>query len=133
MSEGVDDELYREVILDHYKHPSNFGHLSDANGKYRDSNTNCGDTIEMEVKVDEGKVKDVRFTGVGCAVCIASASLLTESVKGKPVGDVLSMGEKDVLSLLGLSYITPERGKCAMLPLKVLKMSILRAKPQGQA
>jgi nitrogen fixation NifU-like protein len=127
----LDEDIYREVILDHYKHPSNFGHLQNPNGKYRDSNTNCGDTIQMEIRLVGDKLEDVKFTGVGCAICIASASLLTETVKGRSADEVLKMGEKDILSLLGLSSITPERGKCAMLPLKVLKMSVLQAQKQA--
>ncbi|MGC8631517.1 MAG: Fe-S cluster assembly sulfur transfer protein SufU [Thermoprotei archaeon] len=127
----MDEDLYREIILDHYKHPSNFGYLPEANAKFRDSNTNCGDTIQMEVRVDGGEIRDIRFTGVGCAVCIASASLLTEKVKGAKISEVMSLGEKDVLSLLGLSSITPERGKCAMLPLKVLKASLIQFQKQA--
>ncbi len=127
----MSDDLYRELILDHYRHPSNFGHLKAPTGKYRDLNSNCGDVIQMEVRVENGKIEDVMFTGVGCAVCIASASLLTENVKGKNVEKVLEMGEPDVLALLGLKSITPERAKCAMLPLKVLKMSLLQEQKQA--
>jgi len=85
----------------------------------------------MEIRLVGDKLEDVKFTGVGCAICIASASLLTETVKGRSADEVLKMGEKDILSLLGLSSITPERGKCAMLPLKVLKMSVLQAQKQA--
>jgi nitrogen fixation NifU-like protein len=105
--------------------------LKAPTGKYRDSNSNCGDVIEMEVLVKDGRIADVMFTGVGCAVCIASASLLTEEVKGKRVEEVLKMDEGDVLRLLGLETITPERGKCAMLPLKVLKISLMQGQKQA--
>jgi len=127
----LSEDIYRELILDHYRHPSNFGHLKAPTGKYRDSNSNCGDVIEMEVLVKDGRIADVMFTGVGCAVCIASASLLTEEVKGKRVEEVLKMDEGDVLRLLGLETITPERGKCAMLPLKVLKISLMQGQKQA--
>ncbi|MDP7975252.1 MAG: iron-sulfur cluster assembly scaffold protein [Thermoprotei archaeon] len=119
------EDIYRELILDHYKHPSNFGHLALRNGKARDQNSNCGDSVDFEVLVKGGKLVDVAFTGIGCAICIASASLLSEAVKGRSLQEVMALGETDVLANLGVKELTPERMKCAMLPLKVLKMALI--------
>jgi len=115
--------VYKETILDHYRHPRNYGELPDANARARESNVICGDTIEMQLRVDAHKIEDVKFRGQGCAISIASASMLTELSKGKAVSQILKLKKKDMIGLLGTDP-GPARTECALLGLKVLKMAI---------
>ena len=115
------DDFYRDYILDHYRNPRNFGHLDHPDATAEDLNPLCGDKIRMELAVDaQGRVSDVRFSGKGCAISQASASMLTESVKGMPVEAVAKLSKDVVLENVGIG-ISPTRMKCAMLGLKVLK------------
>ena len=115
------DDLYREHILDHYKSPRNFGELEGATHRYHDTNPLCGDEITMFLRVGEdGRVNDVHFTGRGCAISQASASLLTEDVKGKSLDELKGYDKEQVLANLGIP-ISPARVKCALLGLKALK------------
>lgn len=115
------DDLYRDYILDHYRNPRNFGHMDAPNAVAEDLNPLCGDRIRMEVRVDaEGRVADVMFSGKGCAISQASASMLTETVKGQKLEDVARLSKDVVLENVGIG-ISPTRMKCAMLGLKVLK------------
>ena len=114
------DDMYRDYILDHYKNPRNFGELEGATHTYHDSNPLCGDEMTMQLKIDDGHVDDVHFTGKGCAISQASASLLTDEVKGKPVADAAAFGATDLLDLLGID-ISPARLKCAMLSFDALQ------------
>ncbi|HEX4744583.1 MAG TPA: SUF system NifU family Fe-S cluster assembly protein [Candidatus Limnocylindria bacterium] len=117
------DDLYRDYILDHYKNPRNAGELPDATHRYHDTNPLCGDEITMMLKVDDaGVVDDVRFIGRGCAISQASASILTEEVKGKTLDELRSLDRDHVLGNLGIT-ISPARIKCALLSLKALKGS----------
>jgi nitrogen fixation protein NifU and related proteins len=117
------DDLYRDYILDHYKNPRNSGELPDATHRYHDTNPLCGDEITMMLKVDDsGVVDDVRFIGRGCAISQASASILTEEVKGKTLDELRSLDRDHVLGNLGIT-ISPARVKCALLGLKALKGS----------
>jgi nitrogen fixation NifU-like protein len=119
------DDFYKEYILDHYRNPRNFGHLEAPTAKAEDLNPLCGDTITMELAVDDdGKVTDVKFSGRGCAISQASASMLTESIKGMPLEDVAKLSQEAVLENVGIG-ISPARMKCAMLGLKVLKSAAL--------
>jgi nitrogen fixation NifU-like protein len=118
------EDLYREIIIDHYKNPQYRGHLDPNDIQFEDDNPLCGDHIEVTLRVDEtGKVTDGRFDGKGCAISQASADLLIESIIGKPVEDVKKLSKQDVLDLLGIE-LGPVRLKCALLPLKVLKAGI---------
>lgn len=118
------EDLYREIIIDHYKNPQYRGHLDPNDIQFEDDNPLCGDHIEVTLRVDEtGKVADGRFDGRGCAISQASADLLIESVIGKPVEDVKKLTKQDVLDLLGIE-LGPVRLKCALLPLKVLKAGV---------
>jgi nitrogen fixation NifU-like protein len=109
--------------LDYYRNPRNFGDLQDPDVRAKDSNPLCGDIIEMQLKIKDGKVDDIRFKGKGCAISQASASMLTEAVKGKTLDEIKAMGKPNVLELLGIDP-GPTRIKCALLGLKVLKLSV---------
>jgi nitrogen fixation NifU-like protein len=118
------DDLYREVIIEHYKNPSYRGHLDPHDIQFADNNPLCGDHIEITMQVgDDGVVKDARFDGHGCAISQASADLLIESIIGKPVGDVKQLNKQDILDMLGID-LGPVRLKCALLSLKVLKAGV---------
>jgi nitrogen fixation NifU-like protein len=115
------DDFYRDYILDHYRSPRNFGHLDRPTVTAEDINPLCGDQIRMELLVnDEGKVDDVRFSGKGCAISQASASMLTEELKGMKLEDVAKLSKDVVLENVGIG-ISPTRMKCAMLGLRVAK------------
>ncbi len=121
----MDDELYRENILDHYKHPHNWSppepELEHADLRFHDLNPLCGDELTVQLDVDdEGRVEDVRFSGRGCAISMAAASMTSDEVKGMKVDDLLRLDRGFVLDLLGID-ISATRMKCALLSLKVLK------------
>jgi nitrogen fixation NifU-like protein len=108
------DDLYRDYILEHYRRPHNFGPVEDPSVTREGSNPLCGDRITLQLRVRDGVVEQVGFTGRGCAISQASASLLTDEIKGKPLGEVRTFGADDLLDLLGIE-ISPARLKCAML------------------
>jgi nitrogen fixation NifU-like protein len=115
------DDLYRENILQHYKNPSNWGELESADLEAEDLNPLCGDELKVQLKVDgDGRIEDVRFSGHGCAISQASASMASEEIVGMPVDDLLKLDRTFVLDLLGID-ISATRMKCALLSLKVLK------------
>lgn len=117
-------DIYREIILDYYRNPRNFGKLENPDIVKRDSNPLCGDELEMHINIKENKVSDVKFTGKGCAISQASASMLTEMMMGKDFEDVKKLAKEDILENLGLTELGPTRLKCALLSLKVLKSGI---------
>ncbi|MBI1293358.1 SUF system NifU family Fe-S cluster assembly protein [bacterium] len=117
------DQLYREAILDHYKHPRHKGHLNDPDVHYHDTNPFCGDEITIELKVENGVVVNAAFDGRGCAISQASASMMMEEIIGMSVEDLKQWGKEDILDLLGIE-IGPVRLKCALLPLKALKAGV---------
>jgi len=119
----MSSDIYKDIILDYYRNPRNFGDLPNPDVRTKDSNPLCGDIIEMQLKIKDGRVEDVRFKGKGCAISQAAASMLTEVVKGKTLDEVKAMGKKDVLDLLGIDP-GPTRIKCALLGLKVLKLGV---------
>jgi nitrogen fixation NifU-like protein len=110
------DDLYRDYILEHYRRPHNFGVLEAPTVSYEGSNPLCGDRITMMLRLEDGVVRDVAFTGRGCAISQASASLLTDEIKGKTVEEVERMTPDDLLDLIGIE-ISPARLKCALLSL----------------
>src|SRR5829696_8969016 len=119
------DDLYREYILEHYKHPRNWSppapELDAPELEFEDNNPLCGDTLRVQIAVDdERRVADVRFSGHGCAISQAAASMASDEVKGMPVDELLRLDKSFVLELLGID-ISATRIKCALLSLKVLK------------
>jgi len=124
----VTDSLYREAILDHYRNPRNRGTLDPSDFTYEDVNPLCGDEIRIDVRTDGERVTDVRFSGRGCAISQAAASMLMEMVEGQPLDEVKAISREDLLEELGVP-ISPARMKCAMLGLKVLKAGIYGVSP----
>ncbi|HEY7733496.1 MAG TPA: SUF system NifU family Fe-S cluster assembly protein [Nitrososphaera sp.] len=122
----MSDDIYREIILDHYRNPRNKGKLPDADVSIHDSNPLCGDEIDMHLKVDGSTIKDIKFEGRGCAISQASASMLTEMVLGKPLTSVKDLSKNDILENIGLTSLGPARIKCALLSLKVLKLGMVK-------
>jgi nitrogen fixation protein NifU and related proteins len=120
------DDLYRDYILEHYRRPHNFGVIEEPTAKYEGANPLCGDRITMMLGIRDGVVADVAFTGRGCAISQASASLLTDEVKGKPVEEVAKLTSQDLLDLLGIE-ISPARLKCALLSLDTLEHALAEA------
>jgi len=116
-------DIYRQEILDHFKHPRNFGEIKKATHKGMDRNTSCGDIIEMSLVLKKGRVKEVMFKGEGCAVSMAGASMLTEKIKGKKVEEIVKMGDKDIEKMLNIK-ISSARKKCAELGLLVCQKSL---------
>lgn len=117
------DDLYRQDILDHSQNPRNFGTLDRPDISAEDSNPLCGDKIRMDLRIKDGTIEDVRFTGVGCSISRAAASMLTEEIKGKTLEEVKRIGREEILELLGIE-LGPVRLKCALLALKTLKVGI---------
>lgn len=115
------NELYRDYILDHYRHPRNFGHLDHPDIAHEEDNPLCGDRIHLDLALDDVVVTDVRFSGQGCAISQASASVLTEMIKGQPLEALREISRDDILDGLGIENISPARLKCALLSLRVLR------------
>lgn len=116
-------DMYRELILDHYKHPRNFGHLDRADASSEAYNATCGDKMRIEIKYTS-TIEDIRFSGEGCAISQASASMLTEKVKGMSRKQVQKLSRIDIEEMLGTT-LTPSRVKCATLPLEVLQKAMV--------
>jgi nitrogen fixation NifU-like protein len=117
------DDLYRDYILEHYRRPHNFGVIDAPTTSYEGANPLCGDRITLQLALRDGVVERVGFTGRGCAISQASASLLTDEIKGKPLAEVEKLGSEDVLDLLGIE-ISPARLKCATLSLDTLQHAL---------
>jgi nitrogen fixation protein NifU and related proteins len=118
-------DIYRELILDYYRNPRNFGKLEKFDIDAHDTNPLCGDEIEMQIRVGQkDKIEEIKFSGKGCAISQASASMLTELAKGKPLDWVKQVSKEDVFKMLGDPELGPSRVKCALLGLKVLKIGV---------
>ncbi len=118
-------DIYRELILDYYRNPRNFGKLEKFEIESHDTNPLCGDEVDIQIKVGEGqKIEEIRFTGKGCAISQASTSMLTELAKGKPLTWAKELSKEDIFKLLGTSDLGPSRIKCALLGMKVLKTGV---------
>lgn len=115
--------MYREYILQHYRRPHNHGGLADADISHEDNNPLCGDRIRVDAKIIDDTIADIRFQGKGCAISQASASIMTDKVKGLSLDEVKALDANDVLGWLRIP-VSPMRVKCAMLGLKVLQAGI---------
>ena len=120
------DSLYAEDILDHYKHPRNFGQLDHPDIHVEANNPLCGDRLAMDLKVKDGVVDDVAFSGQGCAISQASASMLTEEILGKPLAKLADTTRDDILDMLGVE-VSYARMKCATLSLGLLRLALAEA------
>jgi nitrogen fixation protein NifU and related proteins len=123
-------DIYRDIILDHYKHPRNFGKLEKYDKTAHVANATCGDKIQMDILFGIDKkghqiIEDIRFSGVGCAISQASASMLTEYVKGKTIDEIKNIRSNNVIEMVG-GQLTPSRVKCATLPLEVLTSALVQ-------
>lgn len=124
---GEFDQLYRELILDHYKNPRNHRLLDGANASAEGQNPLCGDEITLSVRLGEGDVvEEVGFEGRGCAISQAATSMLTDLVKGRTAQEIATMPKEELLDELGIP-LTPVRLKCAILGLGVLKLALHKA------
>ncbi len=127
----MDEELYKENILDHYKNPRNYGEIENPDISYFDTNPLCGDELQMQIKIKDGKAEDVKFKGKGCSISQASASMLTEMIKGQDMEEIKKIGKKEILDAVGLQ-LGPSRIKCALLSLKVLKAGVYGLKTEDE-
>lgn len=117
--------MYKENILDHYKNPRNFGKIENASVQHHETNPLCGDELDMYIVIGKGrKIADVKVYPRGCAISIASASMLSEEIKGKDIDELKKLTKENILEMLGIP-ISPVRLKCALLSLDTLKNSIL--------
>jgi len=117
-------EMYQEQILDHYKRPRNFGEMQDADLHAHDDNPLCGDDLTLYIKVGEGeRISDVKFKGQGCAISLASASMMTQLIKGKTLSEAREIDTDRIVKTLGIP-LSPVRLKCALLSLQVLKKAL---------
>ena len=130
-------DIYRELILDYYRNPRNYGKLEPHDIDASDSNPLCGDEVEIQIRASrDGMIEDIRFTGKGCAISQASASMLTELAKGKPLVWAKDLSKEDILNMLGTTELGPARIKCALLSMKVIKTGVyayLGATPEQSA
>jgi len=122
MSSNAD--IYHEMIVDYSRNPINYGEIENHDVTFHDSNPLCGDSIDIDIKIDDGKITDIKFHGKGCAICMACSSVLTEITKGKSIDEARKIEKNDVLSELGLEHLQAVRIKCALLSLKVLKSAL---------
>jgi nitrogen fixation NifU-like protein len=119
-----EEEIYQEHILDHYEDPFHRGHLPTASHAHEENNPLCGDVVRVELQLDEkGTIKDCFFTGQGCVISQASASMLLERMHGKTLEDVKQFTAEDMLKLYG-ARLTPNRQKCCLLSWKVLQSAV---------
>ena len=121
------DDLYREIILDHYKNPRGHGVIDGADAQAEGQNLLCGDEVSIYVAFDGDRIDDVKFQGRGCAISQAATSMLMELVKGRTAEEIASMEKEALLEELHIP-LTPVRLKCALLGLGVLKVALHRAK-----
>ncbi len=117
-------DIYHEMIVDYSRNPINYGEIENHDVTFHDSNPLCGDSIDIDMKIDQDKVTDIKFHGKGCAICMACSSILTEITKGKSIDEARAIEKNDVLSELGLEHLQAVRIKCALLSLKVLKSAL---------
>ena len=115
--------LYKDELTYHYKHPSNYGNLENPDFSIHGDNPLCGDSIHIEGNIEDGILKEIKFTGKGCILSLATASMLTEYVKGKEVEEIKKMKKGDILKLIKIE-LGPNRLRCALLPLETLQKGL---------
>ena len=115
--------MYQEIILEHYKHPQNRGQIDNPDTEREGYNPLCGDKITVQLKIEDNRIKDIKFTNRGCAISTAAMSLLTEHVKGKTLEEVKEFDKDFVLKTLGIA-ISPARVECVLLGLKTVKLAV---------
>lgn len=119
------DDMYREQILEHARHPHNFGTIEGASVSHEEHNPLCGDRVRIDLLIEDGVIADVRFSGRGCAISQASASMLTDELRGMSVEQARAYSKDDLLALIGIPLTkNPTRLKCALLSLKTLKAGL---------
>ena len=119
------DSIYREIIIDHYKHPHNFGKINNPTSKAEAINPLCGDKVTMYLVIKKEKISDIKFMGCGCAISIATASILTDKLAKMNINKIAKMSDDDVLSILELK-LSPNRQKCALLGFWAVKEAIAK-------
>ncbi len=119
----MNNTLYREEILEHFKNPQNWGTVKEADFAIDDNNPLCGDSIHLTGKISKNRITDVKFTGEGCVISKASASILTEYAKGKDTEEIQKLNQQNFLSLLEIP-LTAARLKCALLPYSALQKAL---------
>jgi nitrogen fixation NifU-like protein len=119
-------DLYAENILDHYRHPRNQEPLPDPTVSHEEANLSCGDTLQLQLRLENGTVTGISWQGLGCAISQASMSLLSEEIVGKSADELRGMGKSEVYALLGVP-VGPRRYKCALLSLHTLKNTLRKA------
>jgi nitrogen fixation NifU-like protein len=126
------DELYRDYILEHYKNPKNFGELPEHDLEFHDKNPLCGDEMEVHIRVEDGRIADLKWHGQGCAISQAAASIASEELIGMPVDDAAQLDADWMLEHMGIA-ISATRRKCALLNLKVLRGAVTGdpSRPEG--
>lgn len=121
-------DMFREIILDHYKHPRNFGVIKSADGSAEKNNPLCGDRVIITYKLDaRKKIKAIKFSGTGCSIARAGASILTESVRGKTIKEIAAYSDNDFMKDI-VAPIAPARRKCALLALETLRLAVSQSK-----
>jgi nitrogen fixation protein NifU and related proteins len=123
MDDQLAREMYKEHILDHYKHPHNFGNLDNPTNEDTESNPLCGDEITIQLILKDNKVEDIKFKGKGCAISMAAASLLTDKVKEMTVDQIKELKKEEILEMLMIP-IGPVRIKCALISLETLRKCV---------
>jgi nitrogen fixation protein NifU and related proteins len=117
------DDLYRDYILDHYKHPHNFGELEQHDLEAHEHNPLCGDELGVQIRVKDGRIEDLRFNGHGCAISQASASIASDELKGMSLEEVSKLSADWMIDLLGIP-VSATRRKCALLNLKAVRSAV---------
>ncbi|MYB30393.1 MAG: iron-sulfur cluster assembly scaffold protein [Cenarchaeum sp. SB0663_bin_5] len=112
------------MIIDYSRNPVNFGKMDNPDATHHDANPLCGDSVDIDLKIDDSKISDIKFHGKGCAICMACSSVLTEITKGKSLDEARDISKHDLLGELGLEHLQAVRIKCALLPLKTLKFAL---------
>lgn len=119
----MEGSIYKELILSHWRNPRNYGKIKNPQKSFFLANPFCGDEIKMEIKVEKGKIKEIKFSGRGCIISLSVASLLTEYVKKKEISKLKKLDKDFILNLIGFP-LGPTRLKCALLPLEVFQKLI---------